>query len=166
MVKVGSVVTAVTPAWQPTPSFSFQWLLNGKALPGKTSARLLVEPKYALGRLSVQVTGTRAGYASLTQTSVPVAVAKADFSRVSKPKIKGKARVGARLTVNTGTWSPAPSFQFRWYANGKAIKGATGTRLKLTSKLAGKRITVKVVATKTGYNTASYTSARTSKVKR
>lgn len=166
MVKVGSVVTAVTPAWQPTPSYSFQWLLNGKALPGKTSARLPVAPSYALGRLSVRVTGTRAGYESLTQTSVPVTVAKGDFSRVSKPKIKGKARVGARLTVNTGKWSPAPAFAFRWYANGKAIKGATGTRLKLTRKLKGKRISVKVVATKTGYKTRSYTSARTAKVKR
>lgn len=166
MAKVGSVVTAVTPAWQPTPTFSFQWLLNGKPLVGKTSAQLVVDPSYALGRLSVQVTGTRAGYESLTQTSAEVTVAKADFSRVSTPKIKGKARVGARLTVNTGSWSPAPAFTFRWYANGKAIKGATGTKLKLTSKLKGKRISVKIVATKTGYNTRSLTSARTAKVKR
>ncbi|HAM43946.1 MAG TPA: hypothetical protein DCM67_02840 [Propionibacteriaceae bacterium] len=166
MVKVGSVVSAVTPAWQPTPTFSFQWLLNGKPLAGKTSARLMVEPSYALGRLSVQVTGTRTGYETMTQISAAVTVAKADFSAVSKPKIKGKARVGARLSVNTGKWSPAPAFTFRWYANGKAIKGATGTRLKLTGKLKGKRISVKVVATKTGYTTRTVTSARTSKVKR
>ena len=164
--RVGSVLTAIAPAWSPTPTVSYQWLLNGRALTGKTSARLGVAPAYAGGRLSVRITGTRSGYEAISQTSAAVLVSKANFSRTSRPTISGKARVGRKLTVNTGKWSPAPAFHFRWYANGKVIKGATGTRLKLTKKLKGKRISVMLVATKAGYNTRTLTSGRTAAVKR
>lgn len=166
IAKVGSVLTAIAPAWSPTPAISYQWLLNGKPLAGKTSARLTVAPAYAGARLSVRIVGTRSGYASISQTSASVLVSKANFSRTSRPKILGKAQVGRKLTVSTGRWSPAPAFRFRWYANGKVIKGATGTRLKLTKKLKGKRISVMLVATKAGYNTRTLTSGRTAAVKR
>jgi hypothetical protein len=82
------------------------------------------------------------------------------------PKIKGTAKVGKKLSITKGKWSSGTTFTYRWYASGKAIKGATGATLKLTKKLAGKKITVKVTGWKSGYTKATFTSKATKKVKR
>jgi hypothetical protein len=74
------------------------------------------------------------------------------------PKIAGVKAVGRSLKVKTGRWSASPKFSYRWYRNGKAIKAATGAVYKLTAKDRGKRITVRVTATKPGYAKAVRTT--------
>lgn len=83
------------------------------------------------------------------------------------PKISGTARVGKTLKVKVGSWSPRPSYRYQWYANGKKItkKGARSS-FKLTSKQKGKRITVRVTGSKSGYVTVAKTSKPTKKVKK
>lgn len=74
------------------------------------------------------------------------------FTRVKKPKVSGKARVGSRIRVTAGVWRAAPAkTTYRWYAGKKKIKGATKPRLRLTKKMARKKITVKVTVTRSGY---------------
>lgn len=78
------------------------------------------------------------------------------------PTVSGTTRVGSTLTVKTGTWSPsAVRLTYQWYRDGKAIGGATGSRRVLASPDLGRRITVKVTGTKTGYTPASATSKAT-----
>jgi hypothetical protein len=99
------------------------------------------------------------------QLNAPAAVVKR-FS-VKTPRITGTARVGRTLKVKIGSWSPRPTYRYQWYANGRKITSkGTRTYLKLTSRQQGKRITVKVTGTKTGYATVTKTSARTKKVAR
>lgn len=74
------------------------------------------------------------------------------FTRVKKPKISGKARVGSRVRVSAGVWRAAPAkTTYRWYAGKKKIKGATKSRLRLTKKMARKKISVKVTVARSGY---------------
>jgi hypothetical protein len=87
------------------------------------------------------------------------------FSKSASPKITGTAKVGKKLKVKAGAWNPKPKLTYRWYANGKAIKGATKASYKLKKAQKGKRITVKVTASKSGYNTVTKTSGKTAKVK-
>jgi hypothetical protein len=89
----------------------------------------------------------------------------AKFAKAPQPKITGKAKVGKTLKAKVGKWSPKPGFTYKWYANGKAIKGATKASLKLKKAQKGKRISVEVTATKTGYATVAKTSKKTAKVK-
>ncbi|WP_148614961.1 hypothetical protein [Nocardioides rubriscoriae] len=64
-----------------------------------------------------------------------------------KPKVTGKVKVGRTLTATTGTWNPPDvTLTTAWLADGKVIKGATGTRLTLKRALKGKRITWRVKA--------------------
>ena len=51
-------------------------------------------------------------------------------------------------------------------ANGKKVKGATKVRLRLTSKLAGKRLTVKVTASAPGMTSTTVKTAKSKTVKR
>lgn len=79
--------------------------------------------------------------------------------------ITGTARIGKTLTADAGSPSPTPdSTSYQWFADGKSIKGATETTFKLTDDQVGKRITVRVIAKKSGLPDASDTSDPTSKV--
>jgi hypothetical protein len=87
------------------------------------------------------------------------------FAKSPKPAITGKARVGSTLKAKAGAWKPKPKLSYQWYANGKAIKGATKASLKLKKAQKGKRISVKITAKKTGYKAVSKLSGKTAKVK-
>ena len=87
------------------------------------------------------------------------------------PLIAGK-RLKARITggawrLNSGFGSTAaPSGtrdNYQWYRNGAAIKGATGTTYRTTASDIGKKITVKVFPTASGYvkGNGSVSGART-----
>ncbi|MFD0077803.1 glycoside hydrolase Chb [Streptomyces sp. NPDC127166] len=56
------------------------------------------------------------------------------------------------MTAQVGTWTPAPtSYAYQWYANGRAISGATKATFVLTKAQRGLRITVRVTAYRTGH---------------
>lgn len=81
------------------------------------------------------------------------------------PKITGTARVGRTLKAKVGSWSPRPAYRYQWYANGKKItKKGTKSSFKLTSRQKGKRITVRVTGSKSGYATIVKASKSTKKV--
>ena len=77
------------------------------------------------------------------------------------PKVTGAAKVGSTLSTTVGTWSVAgAAYAYQWMADGAAISGATASTLALTNALKGKKISVRVIASKLGYpNTASYSAA-------
>lgn len=99
---------------------------------------------------------------TVTTLSTP-AVAAVAVLRM--PRVKGLVVVGERLRVTKGTWNPTTVKRtVQWLANGKKIRNATKNRLRLTSKLVGKKISVRVVATAAGRTPATVTTRRTKKV--
>ena len=72
--------------------------------------------------------------------------------KAPKPKIVGKAVVGKRLTVKTGTWGPGKvMLKIRWLRDGKSIKKATSKAYRLKKVDVGKKISVEVTGEKKGY---------------
>lgn len=96
---------------------------------------------------------------------VPPAAPPAALANASRPTISGRAVVGKRLRVTRGAWTPATgvSFTYQWLADGRKIKHATRTRLKVTEALLGKRLRVRVTA-RTAGETLVVTTGRTPKV--
>jgi surface antigen len=84
----------------------------------------------------------------------------------SSPVISGTPAVGSTLTASTGTWSPAASYTFQWYADGALISGATSATFSPTTDHLRKQLSVRVSATKKGYLGGSVMSASTDKVAR
>lgn len=100
------------------------------------------------------------GIASAPPMAAPVLVANQ-----AKPTITGRPVVGRRLTAKAGTWTPAGvTYAYQWFAGGKAIKGATTAKLKLTKAQRGQKITVQVTASASAANSATATSKATKKV--
>lgn len=97
----------------------------------------------------------------------PVPPAPAPVLAAATPRISGTAKVGRTLKVAVGSWSPRPTFRYQWFANGRKISSrSTKASFRLTSRQKGKRITVRVTGTRTGYATVSKTSRKTKKVAR
>lgn len=165
--KVGAKVTATNGSWSAAPSsYTYQWKADGKAISGATASTYTI-PAAQLGKkLTVTVTAVKGGWTSGTATSPAVAVAKGDAPKSTKlPVISGTAKVGKTLKTSTGTWSPAAtSYGYQWYANGRAISGATKSSLVLKSAQKGKKITVKVIAHRTGHADGSAVSKATKSV--
>lgn len=82
------------------------------------------------------------------------------IANTKAPTIAGTAKVGQTLAATPGTWSPSSvNVAYQWLRDGKAIKGATRPKYKLVAADAGKKIAVKVTASKDTYASASKTTA-------
>jgi endo-1,4-beta-xylanase len=153
--RVGHTVKATVPAWSPKASFAYQWYSNGKAIPGATKSSFAVTRAQAGTTITVRVTGSRSGYLSVAKVApgkkVPLPTLTVDRSRLNGP-----TRVGGVLVVTAGRSHPvATTKSYQWYANGKAIAGATASTYTVAAKDKGKRLTVRVTYRAQGYATKS-----------
>ncbi|MET7860911.1 hypothetical protein ABZS81_27640 [Streptomyces sp. NPDC005318] len=167
--RVGDRLTVSTGTWTPAPtSYTYQWNADGQTVPGATAFTYTV-PAAMLGKkLSVTVTAHRTGIPDVRATSAAVTATRGAAPRaIITPRITGTAKVGAKLTATNGIWvSAATSYAYQWYANGKAIAGATTSSLTLKSAQSGQKVTVKVTARRTGHASGSATSSATKAVAR
>lgn len=164
-VRIGGLVGATTGHFSPDAKVTYRWKADGRPLAGATSRTYQIPSRLHGYKLTVTVTGTRAGYTTKSITSAASVVMK-PFSRTSSPTITGDRRVGQTLTANLGTWSPTPTaVSYQWRAEGRAIPGATGRSYRLTRAEHGKNISVVIVARKYAYLPTTRVSASTSAVK-
>ncbi|RIV29815.1 FlgD immunoglobulin-like domain containing protein [Micromonospora radicis] len=161
-LAVGSTVKAVPGTWSPAAtSYAYQWSANGTAIKGATAASLKLTASLVGKRLTVKVTAKRSGHPSGVATSAASAkVAKGKAPKATKkPSISGTPKVGRTVKALVGAWSPkANSYRYEWRLNGKLIKGATGKTLKLTSSMRNKKLTVTVIARRSGHVDGKATS--------
>lgn len=164
--RYGSKVSVGGGSWCPAATTrAYQWLRNGAPIAKATGATYTLTTADIGKKISVRVTGSRTGLSTVVKTSAQVVVAKGALG-AKKPAITGTAKKGKTLKVKMSAWTPAPvKISYQWLRNGKAIKKATKSSYKLTSSDKKKYISVRVTGTKTGYATASKTSAKTAKVR-
>lgn len=162
----GSTLTAAPGGWTSGTAFRYQWLASGTPIAGATAAKF-TPPRGLSGQtLTVQITGTKPGYATAVKESAPTKPILAAVT-VGTVKITGAARVNSALTASLGAWGPGElALGYQWKANGIAIAGATGESFTPGAKQLGKRITVAVTATRSGFSTGTAAAAATAKVVR
>ncbi|MDH6224284.1 FG-GAP-like repeat-containing protein [Streptomyces sp. MJP52] len=87
----------------------------------------------------------------------------APLENTAPPVVTGAARVGAKLTATTGSWTPAAdSYTYRWTADGQAVEGATSSTFTVPASLRGKKVGVSVTAVRSGSrSTTAQSAART-----
>ncbi|MDF2994090.1 MAG: hypothetical protein K0S37_4604, partial [Microbacterium sp.] len=159
-LRVGSVLTASAGEWKPAPvTVTFRWLRNGTPIPGATGKTYRLVAADAGTKIAVEVKGTAPGLRSVTVSSAGKSIATQAFSQAPRPVVSGKMAVGSTVKASVGTWSPAPTkLMFQWRRDGVTIPGATASSYKITTSDAGARLTVTVVATKSGFTRTSRTS--------
>ncbi|WP_189711315.1 hypothetical protein [Streptomyces phaeofaciens] len=158
-VRTGSTVTCSAAATGYRATTAWSWLRDGKAVAGATAkTRTLTAGDYA-HKVACRATFANAA-GSVVSTSAAVTVAAGPALKATKaPAISGTAKVGARLTANHGTWTPAAtSYTYQWKRSGVTIGGATRSTYVLAKADKGKKITVKVTARRTAWTNGSATT--------
>ncbi|WP_205474309.1 carboxypeptidase regulatory-like domain-containing protein [Nocardioides sp. SYSU D00038] len=166
---VGSALTVTTGTWQPGDvATAFQWLVDGQPVEGATGATYTPAAGDVGKDVSVRVTASRAGYTAAVVTTAavgPVVPVLVPVQNTARPTIAGTPRVGVRLTATAGTWSPADvTTAFQWLANGAPIAGATAATYVPGAAQVGRRLSVRVTATRAGRLPATETSLETAAV--
>ncbi|CAN7193307.1 hypothetical protein LJR045_000525 [Microbacterium sp. LjRoot45] len=127
------------------------------------SAMLASTLALAAPAVAAESLGATQAASAAAELSIRVLPAKRVAS--STPTISGRAIATVKLTAKPGRWTSGASLSYKWFADGKAISGATKSTLTLKSAQIGKRITVKVTGKKAGHTTVSKTSKPTAAVK-
>ena len=124
--RAGDTFTAsASVSGEPAPSASYQWILDGVAIPGATDASHVAD---SIGDLSVVVTAINSeGSDSLESAIAPVgpALAAPVVANVSIAPPTG--RVGDTFAAAAdASGTPAPTLSYRWFLDGAEVAGATG----------------------------------------
>ncbi|MGH1561425.1 hypothetical protein [Mumia sp. DW29H23] len=87
------------------------------------------------------------------------------ISNLAAPRIVTSVRYPATLAATSDRWSPAAVRKaYQWLRNGAAIPGATGATYRLVAADVGRRLSVRVTASATGYVARAATSNATAAV--
>ncbi len=161
--KVGQPLTVSNGTWDPVPtSYSYAWFSNGAQIPGATAATYIPAPSDAGEYLYAVVTAKKDDFDDVNASSANFGPIADAVVNAALPKITGKAVVGSTLTATPGVWVPSTApVTYQWLASGVAIPGATGKTFKPATAQLGKKLSVRVTATKVGAESGVATSAVT-----
>lgn len=156
---VGGTLTAKPGTWTVAGlTFGYQWLRDGAAISGATKNTYQVASADAGKSLQVRVTASKTGLPNGTATSAAVKAGN-KLTKTPTPTISGPAKVGKTLKVKAGSWKPSKvTLTYQWLRDGAPIAKATKTSYKLTKADAGRKISVRVTGSKTGYVSVTKTS--------
>lgn len=158
--RVGGSVTATAVGWSPGTSFEYRWFA-GDDLINTTYSRTMTIPTSAKDlALTVEAVGTSTGYPTVSRSSISTP----RVMLTGSPTIAGTYAVGSTLTARPGTWSGGVKLSYRWFVDGKAIGGATGSSHKIASSQGSRKIRVDVTGAKSGYTTAVKPSPTSAKI--
>ncbi len=167
---VGKTLTADPGTWNDAaPAFTYQWLANTEPISGATTNKLVLTDAELGKSIAVRVTATKGtAYSPGSATSASTAAVGDDPTKVvskTKPIVSGTAKVGETLSTTDGTWSNEPTgFAYQWLADGTAVTGATSSTFVLTKDQRGKKMSVRVTASKSGLTSGTATSEETAAV--
>ena len=136
--KVEQTVTCSTGKWAGVPesfTYTYQWLLEGKAISKATAATFKIPGEDKGKLLSCEVTAKNtAGTGTAVSGAVQITREESSPVNVVKPSVEGTASVGSKLTCKKGEWtgSPEPTFEYEWVrtvggSETSIVRGTTAT---------------------------------------
>lgn len=153
--RVGSTLTASVPATTPAATaVSYQWYRNNQEIKGAAKRTYTLTAADRGKRITVRAQLSRSGYLTRgTSSYMPSkTIDYGKFTVKKAPTMSGTVKRGRTLKASAGSWIGSPTkYTYRWHRNGVPISKATKSTYKVTSRDAGRVISVKVTAHKAGY---------------
>lgn len=166
-MKESTLRVANAGTWGPgTVDLSYQWLRSGNPVTGATEAKYTLVQADVGHKMSVRVTGSKAGYAPASVVTAGSAAVQELTVGGSKPTITGEPTAGHVLTANPGGWTKDAKLTYEWQRNRVPIPGANKSTYKLTVDDVAAEIVVKVTGTKQRYVPKERTSVPAPKILR
>jgi Carboxypeptidase regulatory-like domain len=164
--KLDSVLTADAGTWDPVADkLVYTWYAGSTQIAEGENLTSYTLTTDEVGKtITVKVTGSKAGYDSVTTESSATAAVTAETLTYTQPTISGTARFGEVLSVTAGAWTDQATLAYQWNRGADEIPGATESTYTLVAADVGKAISVTVTGTKTGYLSHAESSAATDPV--
>lgn len=165
IAQVGEKVTALPREWGPgNVKLAYQWYRERAGgdvkIAGATKVSYVFTAADLGARLKVRVTGSKAGYDSVSKYSAWTAEVIAGALDAVRPTLSGTPVSSKTLTAKPGEWGPdGVEFSYRWYRDGMLITREFGDTLLLSGADVGHKITVKVRGELEGYTSTTLESA-------
>jgi len=165
-VQGGNTLTGVVGTWDTGATLTYQWKRNGTVITGATKTTYAIVTADIGLPLTFSVTGAKAGFTSVTQTSAATAsVLAGAWANTPTPTITGTAKGGSTLTAVPGTWDAGTTLTYQWYRGASAITGATTSSYVIGAAAdIGSTISVNVTGAKVGFTSVVKSSAPTAAV--
>jgi len=151
---------------------SYQWLRNGTPIAKATGKEYKVVEADRARTVSLRVTATNPGQPPVVKTSNGISKILGKLTapnprvslvnnRIDCPAHNCTAKIQSKVNANNGA-----RYDYQWYRNGKAIKGATKSTYQVKFKYSKKAkynvaYTLKVTVSKSGYKTETQVSTST-----
>jgi len=110
---VGATVAAQPGEWTTGTAFTYQWLVDGEAVDGATSAEFTIPAALAGRALSVRVSGSLDGYLPAQATSAAVTIAASEPETENPTVVLGSQTVAAGGSLRVSGTGFAASAQLR-----------------------------------------------------
>ena len=138
---------------------AYQWYRGSNAIPGATTSQ------YELGVadldkvVTVRVTGTAAGYEPLSRTGRQFfGTSIGQFTAPAGLALSDSPMVGTPLQLLGGQFTPSPtSTAYQWSVGGASIQGATQASYTPVPADIGKKVEVRITASRAGLETTETT---------
>jgi hypothetical protein len=148
-------INTTTPA---LATANFQWLRNGKLIPGATKSVYTLQSADYKTSISANETLTRAGYNTTSNTSSALKVGLGELIKTPDSKIVGIPKVNRTLSARIGTWDSGVTLTYQWLRDGVNISRATGKTYRLARADRKAEIVLRVKATKLGFESLTIDS--------
>ena len=155
---VGNSITFTASGTAGTPSYSYQWYLNGNAVSGATSSTYTTSFSSS-GSDSVYVILT--DFVGNTATSNTITETVNSDPSVSISTSQNPTDVGNSITFTAAGSYGTGSYTYQWYLNGNAVSGATNASYTISFGNAGSDSIYVVLADSVGNKATSSTLTET-----
>lgn len=167
--RVGETLTAAGGTWSPTPQGrSYRWYVGGTLVNGATGPTFVPRPEDVGKTVHVVERVTATAYDAAEEPSATVGpVLPGIITNTVLPVISGGTRVLDTLSVSPGTWVPPDAdLAYQWLVDGDEVMGATDSAYELRVADLGGSVSVRVTASKPGYDPATVEAAAVGPVQR
>lgn len=168
IAKVGAELTAAAPVVAPEAGeLSYAWFADGALIKRAGEPTLILSGRELDKRIVAQVTATRPGYTdAVLRSAATEPVGPEKITVEGEPRLRGPLIAGRSLSVQTGVATPSDvNLEYRWFRDGKRIRGADQAQYALTGADVNTHIAVRVIYTKLGYTTVVQNAERAKAVR-
>ena len=162
VLKVGKTLTAISGVWTPSTNISYQWLRDQIPIDGATTNVYNLTSLDLARLISVRISGSREGYATLTRVvDASAIVSVGNLVSTPTPFIVGSNAVGSTLSLSGESWDNGVTFEYNWLLDGQPVQNAIQATYQVQPADLGKQISVSITARKIGFASVSLVTART-----
>ncbi|GAB3865675.1 hypothetical protein GCM10028801_36460 [Nocardioides maradonensis] len=157
---IDQTLTADPGGWTPAPaSYTYQWIADGKWIPGATSSTLPLTADMLGQQIKVIAHARGAGFKTATRTSITPVTVLGRIVVTRSFAISGPAEMGGTLTANGAFTPTTATASYQWLRDGTPVAGATAATYRLKAADLGHHMSVQVSLAGTNYVPASQTAA-------